>query len=149
MRKIVNTRSDFDSMTEAEVDGFLESKLNVQQLATVDETGDLNIQPFSLVLLRQGRQKSSTSRPGRRLRRFRIFVTSLCVLFENPPVKGVKSKGMATIFGNSRRVVPIAEKIYLKYLGTLDHPNDAKMLTEYPRNGNTVLLEISHKFFSA
>jgi hypothetical protein len=29
MRKIVNARSDFDSMTEAEVDGFLESKLNV------------------------------------------------------------------------------------------------------------------------
>jgi hypothetical protein len=45
--------------------------------------------------------------------------------------------------------VPIAEKIYLKYLGTPDHPDDAKMLTEYSRNGNTVLLEISHKFFSA
>jgi hypothetical protein len=56
---------------------------------------------------------------------------------------------MATIFGHSRRVVPIAEKIYLKYLGMLDHPDDAKMLTEYPRNGNTVLLEICHKFFSA
>jgi hypothetical protein len=56
---------------------------------------------------------------------------------------------MATIFEHSRRVVPIAEKIYLKYLGTLDHPDDAKMLIEYARNGNTVLLEISHKFFSA
>jgi hypothetical protein len=31
----------------------------------------------------------------------------------------------------------------------LDHPNDAKILTGYPRNGNIVLLEISHKFFSA
>jgi len=59
VRKIVNARPDFDPMTEAEVDSFLESKLNVQQLATVDETGDPNIQPFSLslVLLRQGRQK--------------------------------------------------------------------------------------------
>ena len=63
-------------------DGFLESKLNVQQLATVDEAGDLNIQqPFSLVLLRQGRQKSSTSQPGRPLRSFRIFVTSLLCTF--------------------------------------------------------------------
>jgi hypothetical protein len=51
MRKIVNARSDFDPMTEAEVDGFLESKLNIQQLATVDETGHPNIQqPFSLWL---------------------------------------------------------------------------------------------------
>jgi hypothetical protein len=58
MRKIVNARPDFDPMTEAEVDGFLESKLNVQQLATVDETGDPNIQPFPLVLVRQGRQKA-------------------------------------------------------------------------------------------
>jgi general stress protein 26 len=60
MRKIVNARPDFDPMTEAEVDSFLESKLNVQQLlATVDQTGDPNIQPFSLslILLRQGRQK--------------------------------------------------------------------------------------------
>jgi hypothetical protein len=48
MRKIVNARPDFDPMTEAEVDSFLESKLNVQQLATVDQTGDPNIQPFSL-----------------------------------------------------------------------------------------------------
>ena len=48
-KKIVNARSDFDPMTEAEVDdSFLESKLNVQQLATVDQTGDPNIQPFSL-----------------------------------------------------------------------------------------------------
>jgi hypothetical protein len=48
-KKIVNARSDFDPMTEAEVDdSFFESKLNVQQLATVDETGDPNIQPFSL-----------------------------------------------------------------------------------------------------
>jgi hypothetical protein len=48
MRKIVNARPDFDPMTEAEVDSFLESKLNVQQLATIDQTGDPNIQPFSL-----------------------------------------------------------------------------------------------------
>jgi hypothetical protein len=51
MRKIVNARSDFDPMTEAEVDdSFLESKLNVQQLATVDQTGDPNIQPLPLSL---------------------------------------------------------------------------------------------------
>ena len=48
MRKIVSARPDLDPMTEAQVDSFLESKLNVQQLATVDETGDPNIQPFSL-----------------------------------------------------------------------------------------------------
>jgi hypothetical protein len=152
MRKIVNARPDFDPMTEAEVDSFLESKLNVQQLlATVDQTGDPNIQPFSLwFYYDKGDKKSSTSRPGRRLRRFRIFVTSpLCTFRESSSKRCQEQRNGKTIFEHSRRVVPIAEKIYLKYLGTLDHPDDAKMLIEYARNGNTVLLEISHKFFSA
>jgi hypothetical protein len=43
--------------------------------------------------------------------------------------------------------VPIAERINLKYLGTLDHPL-AKMLSENARIGSEILLEIDPKFFS-
>ena len=151
MRKIVNARSDFDPMTEAEVGGFLESKLNVQQLATVDETGDPNIQqPFSLVLLRQGQQKSSTSQPGRRLRRFRIFVTSLlCTFRESSSRRWQEQRNGNHIWTLSKSRANCRKDILEVPRDTLDHPDDAKMLTAYPRNGNTVLLEISHKFFSA
>jgi hypothetical protein len=67
---------------------------------------------------------------------------------ENLPPKGVKGKGIATIVeGDPNRIVPQADKISLKYLGTIDHPV-AKMITEGAKNGEVVLVEISPKFFS-
>jgi len=44
-------------------------------------------------------------------------------------------------------VVANAEKINLKYLGTLEHPT-AKMLMEYAQNGKEVLVEINPKYFA-
>ena len=66
---------------------------------------------------------------------------------ENFPYKGVKGKGRATIIDISSRVVAMAEKINLKYLGTLEHPT-AKMLMEYAQNGKEVLVEINPKYFA-
>lgn len=66
---------------------------------------------------------------------------------ENFPYKGVKGKGVVTIVEDPKRVMPIVEKINLKYLGTLDHPI-AKMLIENAKNGTEILVEINPKFFS-
>ena len=54
---------------------------------------------------------------------------------------------MVTIVEDPKRVMPIEEKINLKYLGTLDHPI-AKMLIENAKGGNEILLEINPKYFS-
>jgi len=147
--KIVNARPDFGPMTEAEVDSFLESKLNIQ-LATVDEMGDPNIQPLWFYYDRKNKKLYVTT--GKTTKKVQNIRHKPTVYFsiddENPPIKGVKGKARVTIFEDPQRIVPIAEKIYLKYLGTLDHP-DAKMLIEYARNGDTVLLEINPRFFSA
>jgi hypothetical protein len=43
--------------------------------------------------------------------------------------------------------LPIAERIMLKYLGSIDHPM-AKVLLENVRNGNSVILEIKPKYYS-
>jgi hypothetical protein len=43
--------------------------------------------------------------------------------------------------------VTCLEKIYMKYLGTLDHPVP-KMILDSAKKGNHVVLEISPKFFS-
>ena len=45
------------------------------------------------------------------------------------------------------KVMSNAEKINMKYLGTLDHPL-AKMLIGSTRNGIEIVLEITPKFFS-
>ena len=53
----------------------------------------------------------------------------------------------ARIIEDHQKVVSMAEKINIKYLGTLEHPL-AKMLMEFAQNGTEILLEISPKFFS-
>ena len=66
---------------------------------------------------------------------------------EKPPYKGVKGKGNATIVEDPNRIVPQADKISMKYLGTLDHPA-AKEMADRSKKGEGVLVEISPKFFS-
>jgi hypothetical protein len=61
--------------------------------------------------------------------------------------KGVKGKGTAKIIEDPKKTVPYGEKIYMKYLGTLDHPVP-KMILDSAKKGNHVVLEISPKFFS-
>lgn len=43
-------------------------------------------------------------------------------MMRNFPPKGVKGKGKVTIVEDSANVVSSAEKLNMKYLGTLDHP---------------------------
>jgi hypothetical protein len=66
---------------------------------------------------------------------------------ENPPYKGVKGKGNATVVEDPNRIVSQAEKISMKYLGTLDHPV-AKEMADRSKSGEGVLVEISPQFFS-
>jgi hypothetical protein len=65
---------------------------------------------------------------------------------ENITYKGVKGKGTATII-DPKRTVPYGGKIYMKYLGTLDHPVP-KMILDDAEKGNYIVLEIRPKFFS-
>jgi len=146
--RIVNAMSGIGPMTEAEIDSFLQSKLNVQ-LATIDETGDPNIQPLWFYYDESNKKLYVMTR--KTTKKVQNIRNKPSVYFsiddENFPYKGVKGKGTATISENTDRVVPIVEKINLKYLGTLDHPL-AKMILEAARNGDEVLVEINPKFFS-
>jgi hypothetical protein len=50
----------------------------------------------------------------------------------------VKGKGMATISKDVSDNISMMERIYIKYLGTLEHPL-AKIRLENVRNGNTIM----------
>jgi hypothetical protein len=67
---------------------------------------------------------------------------------ENLPYKGVKGRAEARVIEESTNVLPIIEKINLKYLGTNDHPL-AQMLIESTKKGEQFLIELEPKFFSA
>lgn len=136
------------AMNEQEVINFLQSKLNLQ-LATIDETGDPNIQPVWFDYEKDSEKLHiMTSKMSNKVRNIR---SKSNVYFsiddENFPYKGVKGKAIARIIEDHQKVVSMAEKINIKYLGTLEHPL-AKMLMEFAQNGTEVLLEISPKFFS-
>jgi general stress protein 26 len=146
--KITGAMGSAYSMTEEEVDKFLESKLNLQ-LATIDELGDPDIQP---VWFEYDKDKKSlfimtpkTSKKAQNIRRKSKIYFSIDD--ENFPYKGVKGKGEAKVLEDEQKIMLLVEKINMKYLGTLDHPI-AKMLIDNTRNGIETVFEITPKFFS-
>jgi general stress protein 26 len=150
--KVVDATYEIPGMTREEADIFLESKLNLQ-IATIDEKGEPNIQPVWFYYDKdQGKLLITTSKLAKKAQNLRRKPTIyFSIDYENYdgnlPPKGVKGKGTATIVEDPNRIVPQADRISMKYLGTLDHPV-AKMITEGAKNGEIVLVEISPKFFS-
>ena len=71
-----------------------------------------------------------------------------CIDDETKPYKGVRGKGTVKISDKIDTNIPIAEKIMIKYTGNLD--NDvAKFLMDGVKNGFSVLLEITPKYFAS
>lgn len=137
-------------VTEAEVERFLDSKLNIQ-LATIDEEGFPNIQPIWFHYDRaSGKIYIGTQKGTKKVQNIRRDPSKIYFSIddENYPYKGVKGRGEAKISEDVQKNVAIIEKISRKYLGTLDHPI-AKMMLDNARNGTEVVIEISPKFFSA
>jgi PPOX class probable F420-dependent enzyme len=146
--KIVNATYEIPGMTPEEVERFLESKLNLQ-IATIDKQGDPNIQPVWFYYDKdEGKLLITTSKLAKKTQNLRNRPTIyFSIDDEKLPYKGVKGKGVATIIEDPNRIVPQADRISMKYLGTLDHPV-AKMITDHSKKGEVVLVEISPKFFS-
>ena len=146
--KIVNATSEVPSMTREETEKFLDSKLNLQ-LATTDDQGEPNIQPVWFYYDKD-REKLliTTSKLSKKTQNLRNKpVVYFSIDDENPPYKGVKGKGFATIVEDPNKTLSQGDRISMKYLGTLDHPI-AKMISEGSKRGDNVVIEISPKFFS-
>lgn len=146
--KIINAASEIPGMTKEEVEKFLENKLNLQ-LATIDEQGDPNIQPVWFYFDKNEEKLwINTSKSAKKTQNIRKRSTIyFSIDDESPPVRGVKGKGIATIIEDLKIIVPLGDRISLKYLGTLDHPI-AKMITEDAKKGDVVVIEITPKFFT-
>jgi general stress protein 26 len=138
------------SVTESEVERFLEAKLNMQ-IATLDPDGYPVIQPVWFYHDRaSGKLYTGTQRTARKIRNIRNSPDKIYFSIddENFPYKGVKGRGRATLSEDIQKNVAIIEKINLKYLGTQDHPL-AKRLVDNAKTGVEVVVEISPEFFSA
>ncbi|MFL6409416.1 MAG: pyridoxamine 5'-phosphate oxidase family protein [Nitrososphaeraceae archaeon] len=146
--KIVAANSAIPGMTREEAKRFLESKLKLQ-IATIDEKGEPNIQPVWFYYDKdEGKLLVITSKSAKKTQNLKNRASVyFSIDDESPPFKGVKGKGNATIVEDPNRIVPQAEKISIKYLGTVDH-HAAKEMTNRSKNGVGILVKISRKFFS-
>ena len=150
--KVVNATHEMPGMTREEAVRFLESKLNLQ-IATIDEQGEPTIQPVWFYYDNDKEKLLlTTSKLAKKTQNIRRKSTVYFSIDEenydaNIPPKGVKGKGIATVVEEPERIVPQADRISMKYLGTLDHPV-AKMITDGSKKGDVVLVEIIPKFFS-
>jgi general stress protein 26 len=150
--KIIDATSEIPGMTREEAERFLQSKLNLQ-LATIDGKGEPNIQPVWFYYDKEQRKLLfTTSKSAKKTRNLR---TSPTIYFsidyenydENGSPRGVKGKGTATIIEDPSTISPQADRISIKYLGTLDHPV-AKMISDSTSKGEVILVEINPKFLS-
>jgi nitroimidazol reductase NimA-like FMN-containing flavoprotein (pyridoxamine 5'-phosphate oxidase superfamily) len=150
--KVISATSEIPGMTSEEAERFLESKLNLQ-IATIDEKGEPNIQPVWFYYNRDQRKllitTSKLAKKTQNLRRNPTIYFSIDHenYDENAPPRGVKGKGTATIVEDPSTIIPQADRISIKYLGTPDHPI-AKMISDGAKKGEVVLVEINPKFFS-
>lgn len=146
--KIVHGSPGFGSkFTEVQTIDFLSTgKLNLL-LGTIDDKGEPNVHPV-WYLYENGKLYIETSKTAKKADNARKNKTVyFCIDDEVMPYKGVRGKGTIRILDDPLSNIPIAEKIMIKYTGNLEN-EVAKFLMDGVKNGLSVLLEITPKYFA-
>ena len=146
--KIVHASPGFGSKftKEQTIDFLSHGKLNLL-LGTVDENGDPNVHPVWYIYENEKFyiETAKTSKKVNNIKKKNLVY--FCIDDENMPYKGVRGKGLVRISENTDANVPIAEKIMIKYTGNLEN-EVAKFLMDGVKNGFSVILEISPKYYA-
>src|SRR5437899_3147439 len=142
--RILNASPGFGSeLTEGEIKNFLgNSKLNIH-IGTIDNKGDPNIHPtwyyFDATNNRFYIEKIENLNTKN--------IVYYCVDNPNPPYKGIRGKGKVKIHEDINHNIPIAEKIMVRYLGSLAHPMATSLMGSV-KDGDSVILEITPSYYS-
>ena len=135
------------SMSEKEVEEFLDGGKLLIRLATINPMGDPEIQPAWYVYDRE-RLYLFTETNSRKVQNIRrrnsVYFT---VDTEMSPYRGVKGKATAMIVDDNARALAMTEKIVRKYVGDPDGP-DGKEMMDAVKKGTLVVVEIIPKFYS-
>ncbi len=137
------------TLTEDEILSFLtNSKLNIH-IATLDEKGEPIIHPTWYYFDSANKKfYIETSRMSKKIQNLNSRdLIYYCVDDPNQPYKGVRGKGKVRIHENVSENIPLAEKIMVRYLGSLAHPMATSLMTNV-KNGESVILEITPDYYS-
>ena len=136
-------------MTEGEIRNFLINSKKNAHISTLDERGEPNIHPTWYYFDDESGkiyiESGIASRKTQNLVRNNIIY--YCIDDDNIPYKGVRGKGTVRISEDMNYNLPIAEKIVIKYLGSVGHAVSQLLLNSL-KNGTAVLIEITPKFFA-
>lgn len=145
--KIYNASPGFGvAMSKQEIDDFLQSKLNLL-LGTVDNNDDPMVHPVWFYHMNDKLyiETGKNSQKANNIRRKNTIY--FCIDDEHVPYKGVRGRGTANIIEDVKKTTPIAEKIMIKYTGSLDNPI-AKLLMDAVKAGFSVIIEVTPKYYS-
>ncbi len=134
-------------LSKQDIEKFLsESKLNLL-LGTIDEKNEPNVHPVWF-WYHDDKLYVETSKSSKKVNNIRKNPNVyFCIDDENMPYKGVRGKGDISIHEAVDYNLPIAEKIMLKYTGSLDN-EVAKFLLDGVKNAQSVILEITPRYYS-
>jgi hypothetical protein len=148
--KILNASPEFGKqLNEGETREFLtKSKLNVH-IGTIDSKGDSNIHPtWYYYDTESDKFYIETSKNSKKIENMEgKGLVYFCVDEPKFPYKGVRGKGKVKIHENIEHNIPIAEKIMIKYLGSLAHPMASTLMSNV-RSGSSVILEVVPSYYS-
>ena len=148
--RILNASPGFGTqLTEEEIKNFLgNSKLNIH-IGTIDNKGDPNIHPAWYYFdVNNNKFYIETSKSSKKIENLNIkSIVYYCVDNPNPPYKGVRGKGKVKIHQDINHNIPIAEKIMVRYLGSLAHPMATSLMGSV-KDGDSVILEITPNYYS-
>ena len=128
LMKIVNATNEIPGMTTGEeVEKFLESKLNLQMQPSMKKMSLIS-NSCGFTMIKTKKTLIITSKLAKKTQNLRNRPTIYFSIDDkNPPYKGVKGKGNANVVEDTKLIIPQADKISMKYLGTLDHPAAKEM----------------------
>jgi general stress protein 26 len=149
--RIVNGSPGFGTqLTEDEIKNFLVDNKHNIHLGTIDDSGDPNIHPtwyyFDAINNRFYVETYKISKKIKNLKANGIIY--YCVDDPNPPYKGVRGKGKIKIHEDVDHNIPIAEKIMVRYLGSLAHPMATSLMGSV-KDGDSIILEIMPSYYSS
>jgi uncharacterized pyridoxamine 5'-phosphate oxidase family protein len=136
-------------LTNQETKEFLTTKVLNVHLGTVDDKGHANIHPTwyyydpleEKIYVMTGRQSK------KRQNLMKNELIYFCIDDPQSPYKGVRGKGSVRTFEDMNFQLDIAQKIALRYLGSLHNPISHEFV-ERTKEGQGIVLEISPKYFS-
>ena len=145
--KIVHASPGFGSaLTQQQIIDFLKnSKLNLQ-LGTIDNKMQPNI--HTVWYYYDEKLYVETSKTSKKVQNIKNNdKVYFCIDDETIPYKGVRGKATVKIIDDVNQMLPIAEKIMLKYTGSLDN-EIAKFLLNGVKSEFSVILQLEPKYYS-